>query len=75
MYKDEDLWPVTCPRCGEQFHKPVGWLKKNHIMQCPGAGCGADLQYHPQTFMDALNKAMGAIFDFSGHLTPAEKDR
>ena len=74
MYRDDDLWPVTCPRCGEHFHKQVGWLKKNNIMRCPSSECGANLWYYPETFIRDLNKAQGAVNDFSRDLRSNEKD-
>ncbi len=74
MYEDEDLWPVTCPRCGEHFRKKVGWLKKNHIMPCPGIGCGANLWYHPETFIQTIEEVNRAIEDFSKDLRAKEKN-
>jgi hypothetical protein len=36
MYEDNDLWPIKCPECGEEFTKEVGWLKAHTEVRCPG---------------------------------------
>jgi hypothetical protein len=36
MYEDEDLWPLKCPECGEEFTEKIGRLKTNLSAKCPG---------------------------------------
>ena len=36
---DEMSWPLTCPQCGHQFEKTLGWLEAHREFPCP-TGCG-----------------------------------
>ncbi len=48
MFKDGDLIGVTCPHCGEQTEKTIGWLKASADFHCPG--CRTLLHHDPEHF-------------------------
>ena len=62
-YKNSDLFPFPCPRCGEHIEKAVGWLKANTKWPCPE--CKANIWYSPETLLRALDESEQAINNFS----------
>jgi hypothetical protein len=73
MHEDEDEWPVRCPRCGELTYKKIRRLKANTVLPC--SGCGINLWYDLETFMEALDDSKRAVDDFSKNLSTREKRR
>jgi hypothetical protein len=69
MYEDQDLWPIKCPSCGEEFFKQVGWLKTHTAIRCPGEGCATTIHTSAEEFGLALAEAKKGRFDpFRGML-------
>ncbi len=71
MYEDQDLWPLKCPECGEEFTKEIGWLKAHSEVKCPGIlnrigpiPCPVTLTYRTEQFCLDVAKAK------AGHLDP-----
>ena len=63
---DNFVLPVKCPRCGEQFQKPFGWLKDRTRVECPE--CGANLCYQKDAILrdaeeifSGVSKTMGGL--------------
>ncbi len=49
---DEKTIKVSCPKCGTQINKTVGWFKK------PGKSCpGCGLQFTTERFRRAIQEA------------------
>jgi len=65
-YKGEDLWPIQCPHCPNEFYEQIGRLKNGGIVECPG--CGGNTFYQPDKFARMLDKAEKGIGDFGGRI-------
>ena len=63
MYEDKDPWPFKCPRCKQEFTEPIGTLKTQAIVRCPGPGCSMRFQMSPDEFSVALDKARSGEYD------------
>jgi hypothetical protein len=35
MYEDDDLWPIKCPECGNEFLEKVSRIKTGERIKCP----------------------------------------
>jgi len=71
--KDDDLFPLRCPRCLHTFKEKVGWIKERSEIRCPGQWCGITLRYEKTQFLRALGQMRRGVYDFSGSfLTPDE---
>jgi hypothetical protein len=74
MYEDNDLWPVKCPACGEEFTKQVGWLKTHDTVKCPGTGCPTTINVPREGFALALAQARDGRFDPYGEMMRLSKN-
>jgi len=73
MYEDNDLWPVKCTHCGQEFTKKIGWLKTQKpkiSLKCPGIVsklgpvlCPNTLVYGAEEFRVVLAEAKAGRFD------------
>lgn len=61
MFEDGDLWPFSCPQCGEEFVVQIGKLKSGKMPRC--AWCQARLPITVEMFTAALAKARAGEFN------------
>ena len=52
MYEDDDLWPIKCPECLEEFVEKIGRMKAGEKSRCPG--CSLNLRHPTEEFLLAL---------------------
>jgi hypothetical protein len=65
-YKDTDLFPLVCRKCGNKFKEQVGRLKAGADLWCPDLGCGVRLKYEVKEFLRVLGQARRGLYDFRG---------
>jgi hypothetical protein len=74
MYEDEDLWPIKCGHCGEEFTEKIGRLKANLSVECPAVSlpgpvrCGTLITIRDEEFRLALAQAQAGRYDPFRHL-------
>ncbi len=61
MYEDEDLWPIKCLECRNEFTEKVGRLKLDTSVRCPE--CGLLQTYRREEFGLALAQAKEGRLD------------
>jgi hypothetical protein len=49
----------SCPNCGHELKKPVGWLTANDHVVCPG--CGGEITLKTDEFAEKLREVENAI--------------
>lgn len=54
MLEDDDLWPIMCPRCGQELEKEIGRLK--HTVDITCSRCGHKFGFNNETFSHALEQ-------------------
>jgi len=59
MLNDTDEWPITCPECGHETRKQIGWLKNNSSLTCPR--CGFVGEFYTDAFIKMLDHLKKAI--------------
>jgi hypothetical protein len=80
MYEDQDLWPLKCPECGEEFTKEIGWLKAHTTVRCPGVidplgpiPCPITLTYRTDEFCIEVAEAKARKLDIFWHVWTIKK--
>ena len=62
MYEDQDLWPIKCLGCTNEFTAKIGWLKSDgSSVCCPNRYLLH--QYNHREFLIALAEARNGEFD------------
>lgn len=61
MYEDDDLWPIKCPECGEEFTEKIGRMKAGEQSRCPR--CLLNLWHPKEQFLLALGEAQAGRSD------------
>jgi len=63
MYEDDDLWPLKCPECLEEFSEKIGRIKTGERIKCPGADCTISVRYPPEQFKLMIAQAKAGFLD------------
>ena len=61
MYEDDDLWPIKCSYCLNEFTEKIGRIKTTWASRCPE--CGTNLSHPDKQFLLALAQAEAGILD------------
>lgn len=70
-YMDGMQIPITCPNCGTETKKLIGWLKKNDSFTCSSCGLVVDLL--EEDVRVALDAAEKSASDLSRHISRLNK--
>lgn len=74
MYEDQDLWPIKCPYCGEEFTEKIGRLKANFSVKCPAVTlpgpvpCPTTINMRDEEFRLMLAEAQAGRHDPFRHI-------
>jgi transposase-like protein len=61
MYEDDEVWPLTCPRCLREFTVKISSLKTGARLQCPD--CGRNFNFSTEEFRLSLAEAQSGRYD------------
>lgn len=67
MFDDADI-TITCPKCGAEHVKSIGWLRENHDIACD---CGSTLNLDVSGLFSGLNEVEDSLTDFTRNLGKA----
>jgi hypothetical protein len=73
MYEDNDLWPIKCPECGNEFLEKVSRVNTGERIKCPSVDCSTGVWHPPEQFKLALAQANAGIFDPYGNMLRLQK--
>jgi len=62
---------VTCPDCGHEHRKSLGWLRSNDAMVC--AGCGQAITLKSEKLRAGLDSADKTIANFKRNIARLNK--
>jgi len=65
-FADSDLFPFSCPACGERIEETIGRLKQDSVVQCPH--CGVKASFYPETLARAVGETERAVDDFASEI-------
>jgi hypothetical protein len=71
MYEDEDLWPIKCPECLDEFTEQIGRMKAGQQSRCPG--CSLNLRHPKEEFALTLAEAKAGRLDPWGNMLRLQK--
>jgi len=65
-FSDNDMFPFSCPACGERIEETIGRLKQDQVVRC--SHCGINAWFYPETLARAVGEAERAANDFAGDI-------
>lgn len=71
--RDDDDFPVKCPRCKNEFYEKLGSLKLARGTRCPDPACGTNIGLETEQLDRMLKDAREHPNHFWGHFLRLRK--